>query len=451
MNRFLSIAFCLLCNNIFGQSLKGTLTGAEGRIIYLQSYNGYLSKTIDSVIVSSNSEFSIDFPPNTYYGLYRLLLSNHTDPAQQIYIDLFYNEKDVKVQTSIEQPFLFLSFTDSLNKPFGETVKQIYQSHTRLELLEDILEYYPASEFKELTIKEWNAVLANLTNTFQNFPKENPDHPAIGYFNFREKTDPFLNPFPDKNFNKNIISHIDLSYPELARDPQPNRYFAAVFNHYYPVGAGRAEALNYMELFTKAVIDVTDVNPLLQENILDFLIKGYEQMGAFELIENISALTSNETCEDEQESHIKKGGTNGKRILPGEQAPDFSAINEKGNQVNLKDFENKPVIIIFWSPECTHCVEDLPKWKPYQKLFDQNGLISIGVSLSKDKKKWQQFSKESFPFNVNLIDEEGWNGRVALDYKVVSTPTIYLLDQNHKIIGRYRHIQYAYAAFLKSK
>jgi hypothetical protein len=58
----------------------------------------------------------------------------------------------------------------------------------------------------------------------------------------------------------------------------------------------------------------------------------------------------------------------------------------------------------------------------------------VMVSLDTDKKAFEEFATE-FPF-IFVCDYKKWDTQSAKDYYVSSSPTIFLLDSNNKIILR---------------
>ena len=129
--------------------------------------------------------------------------------------------------------------------------------------------------------------------------------------------------------------------------------------------------------------------------------------------------------------------TRWKRLLVGETAPDFGVLY-KEQWHHLSDIKNKYTLLIFWSPSCGHCATMIPAlhdfYQKHAKKYDI-GTFAINTDIHEED-KWQEFIK-----NKNLYDWNNYNGGVAnVDWKdlydVVSTPVIYLLDKNHKILAK---------------
>lgn len=93
-------------------------------------------------------------------------------------------------------------------------------------------------------------------------------------------------------------------------------------------------------------------------------------------------------------------------LKPGDQAPDFSGLNEKGETVSLKDFKGKKLVLFFYpkdnTPTCT--VEACNLRDNYQELKDK-GYELLGVSPDSQKKHQNFIDKHELPFPL-LADTE---------------------------------------------
>jgi thioredoxin-dependent peroxiredoxin len=90
----------------------------------------------------------------------------------------------------------------------------------------------------------------------------------------------------------------------------------------------------------------------------------------------------------------------------GDNAPDFQGTNEKGEQVNLRDFSGKKLILFFYpkddTPGCT--AEACSLRDSYQELRDKNFEL-LGISVDDAKKHNKFISKYTLPFSL-IADTE---------------------------------------------
>lgn len=71
----------------------------------------------------------------------------------------------------------------------------------------------------------------------------------------------------------------------------------------------------------------------------------------------------------------------------------------------------------------------------YEKYHDQ-GFDIFGVSLDRDKARWEKAIKDDGLLWSQISDLKGWQSSHAAIYGVRSIPTTILLDKEGKIIAR---------------
>lgn len=116
-------------------------------------------------------------------------------------------------------------------------------------------------------------------------------------------------------------------------------------------------------------------------------------------------------------------------------APDFTLKSIDGKSVSLKDLRGKFVLLDFWASWCPPCRAENPNVvAAYNQYKDKNFTI-LGVSLDKDKDKWQEAITHDKLSWQHVSDLQGWESSVAALYGVQSIPANFLLDPSGKIIA----------------
>lgn len=121
----------------------------------------------------------------------------------------------------------------------------------------------------------------------------------------------------------------------------------------------------------------------------------------------------------------------------GKIAPELKMPDVNGNIHSLHELDAKYTLLIFWSPECGHCLTEMPQVDSlYEKVLKKRGVKIYGVRTEGDVEKWQEVIKDKgFDDWINVYDPER-KTRFRSDYDIYSTPVLYLLDERKIIRGK---------------
>ena len=121
--------------------------------------------------------------------------------------------------------------------------------------------------------------------------------------------------------------------------------------------------------------------------------------------------------------------------LIGKKGQNLVMDSYKGIFVSLYDIDKEFTILIFWEPDCGHCREAMPKLKAYYEKAKNDNIEVFAVCTTAEKEKWSKYIEENQLTWIN-----GWDPKRSSHfdyyYNVQSTPTIYILDRNKKIIAK---------------
>ncbi len=121
--------------------------------------------------------------------------------------------------------------------------------------------------------------------------------------------------------------------------------------------------------------------------------------------------------------------------LIGKKAHDLVMNSYKNVFVSLYDVEKDFTILYFWEPDCGHCIESTPKLKAFYEKAKNQGIEVFAICTTAEKEKWSKYIQTN-----NLTWINGWDpqrtSRFDLYYNIQSTPMIYILDKNKKIIAK---------------
>lgn len=121
--------------------------------------------------------------------------------------------------------------------------------------------------------------------------------------------------------------------------------------------------------------------------------------------------------------------------LIGKKAENLVMDSYKGIFVSLDDVKKDFTILYFWEPDCGHCKEATPILKAYYDKPRDYTMEVFAVCTTADKVKWTKYIEENKLTWINGWDP-GRSSHFDSYYNVQSTPIIYILDKNMKIIAK---------------
>ncbi len=107
----------------------------------------------------------------------------------------------------------------------------------------------------------------------------------------------------------------------------------------------------------------------------------------------------------------------------------------------------KYTILWFWSPDCSHCRKDTPKFLDAykEKKMKKKGVEVYAIFMNKNIDDWEAFIKNNNRWlefvkehKMNEVWKNSWNpyDPYKRNYDINSTPVLYVLDKDKKIIAK---------------
>lgn len=123
--------------------------------------------------------------------------------------------------------------------------------------------------------------------------------------------------------------------------------------------------------------------------------------------------------------------------LIGNTAPNLIMNDTAGKFEIMHAIPNEYTIVYFWDPECGHCKKITPKVKEFYDQFKKELDVEVyGVNTNaKERESWIEYINEHNLDWINVEDPEQKTAYKYL-YDIYSTPVIYLLDKDKKIIAK---------------
>lgn len=136
--------------------------------------------------------------------------------------------------------------------------------------------------------------------------------------------------------------------------------------------------------------------------------------------------------------------------LVNKKAPDFTLLNEKGEQVRLSDFHGKKVVLYFYPKDMTPgCTTEACDFRDNYESFEQLNTVILGVSTDSQDRHMKFIEKHRLPFSL-LVDEDHavcekygvWvlKKMYGKEYMGIERST-FLIDENGVVIKEWRKVK----------
>ncbi len=417
---------------------------ADSQPILLRIYNGNLF-ILDSIPAVNQEEITFRIPENTRPGMLRTILGmsaySPMMPSQPIALNFIFNRENIEINTDYQDPQNAAEIvTSEENKLYFGFMKSDLLFFKKLGLLEQVVQNYPEQdEFYQKALTHYLKVQNERekfidktckinTKTLASRIIKNQKMPVLPGKLTPEERDSLINQqfLSEVNFNDTTLLYTNI---------YTDKVFRFIQMHMKPTATPRENEANCIRAIDQ-LVPVLDINPTIQQHILQFLIEGFESMKIEEVLAHIS---SNYLQQCGSNSDIIKQRLEGyRKMAVGQKVPDFTSNKTQGEPFNLYNHISPYTLILFWHTGCEHCqilMNNLPGLSR-AGLFSDHQLQIIGVSIDENKEEWEKFSENYQLDWINTHVEGSFGSQIASDYNLFATPTMFLIDAEYNIIAK---------------
>jgi peroxiredoxin len=432
---FLCAAVALNAQNL--NFIRGEIKNSGGKKLFLYGYYGEKLDRIDSVTCDPSGHFEIQLKPGTPAGLYRLASGKET------LLDLVLNKEDVTFATNEGMSPDSTVFTGSTeNRIYYSLLAAMRKSQSKLELLLPLLDFYPEKDtYYQYTAKEYEALQISGKRTFDSLSSLYPGSFAVRMFRLQQT--PFLSSSLSREartdyLKQHYFDNVDFSDTLVLRSPawanKAVSYLSLYSNNKYTQKQLESE-------FIKAVtvmLSKAAVNAAVYKFLLDYYVGGFDKYHFDAVITYIADNFQDPySCEDQaRKTALQKKLENFKKISIGKIAPDISVPDARGKMIRLSEINAPFTLLVFWSSQCSHCINMMPKLKQFYDGQKPLRMEILAVSLDTSRTEWTTFIRqEKLPW-LNASELKGFSSVSADEYNIFATPTMFLLDREKKILAK---------------
>jgi len=125
------------------------------------------------------------------------------------------------------------------------------------------------------------------------------------------------------------------------------------------------------------------------------------------------------------------------RVAVGAKAPNFDIEDPlttlKSTLYNMDNASN--YILIFWSSDCGHCLNELPKVHSYISKYPEKDIKVIAIGLEEGLEPWRETIKV-WPKFTHAIAQGKWENSIPIQYDITATPSYFVLDASKVITSK---------------
>lgn len=360
-------------------------------ILYLMKYKSDKTQSIIDYSSISSAKKTFKNPQNYDEGIY-ILTDSKQNPLFEILIG-----KDQKFSIYVENLMELNSYKVKGSKETSDYFKihsRTFLDKLHIKALENEMEYFPDNAKKIDSIKrelyEYQESMlskdkSSFLNTYIKFIEESPTHQ---YFDLPLCDTRILN-------SRLLKNKLDV-----------------YFNNYMSDQNAKAICQNIDDLISK-----TNDCHEVRDYILWYLYSKYfnNDLIYIHLSDNyFSELEINNLTQNIRNEIINRADIL-RNITIGSVSPTFTYTDDDGNQIDLSEINAKNIVLFFYKPDCQKCIRE----KRILELIKnrQKDLTILYINISED--------------NYSNVSQD-----VINQYDITTTPTIYVLDNDKRIIAK---------------
>jgi peroxiredoxin len=123
--------------------------------------------------------------------------------------------------------------------------------------------------------------------------------------------------------------------------------------------------------------------------------------------------------------------------LIGNKAPELVMESIDGETISLHQLQNNYTIVLFYEFDCGHCKKTVPDlYEEVYMKFIQHNIDVFAVCMNDDHQKWSDFVEEHQLAGWYHVWDVPHRSMFRFKYNVQSTPLLYLIDKDKKIIAK---------------
>lgn len=241
-----------------------------------------------------------------------------------------------------------------------------------------------------------------------------------------------------------VINHyfdgIDFNDPVIIKTSQINEWMNSYVNLHMQMATTTHLRDSLVACAARTAVEKAKMgNPVVYGWMVDYFFRGFESNNLPEGMKVLQPYLDDPNCLTSKRMEIERRIKGMETLVKGSKAPNIELKDAAGKPFDLYKFNpaSPNQLIVFWSADCSHCIETVDAIYPWLQQPENKAKISV-VAVSLDEtdteiKKWEQ----KIPLLggwKHVRAAEGVNSKVANDYFILATPVMILIDSKTREI-----------------
>jgi len=244
--------------------------------------------------------------------------------------------------------------------------------------------------------------------------------------------------FPYRYYKRHFFENIDFHDDRIVRTPFYDTKLESYFKNLVPPSPD--SIINDAD----SLIERTKVGTEAFKYTLSWVLNHYEESQYMGMDAVTSHLVERYYCAGQatwitavQKYNMCKRDSIVSHLLIGKIAPDLYLTDSAGKLITLYSVKKKYTILFFWDATCGHCQKAMPVLHDfYEKYKDKVDMAVYAATNERKTADWKKYIQEKKIGDFINV----WDSYTVTDfnkmYDVYSTPVLYILDANKKILAK---------------
>lgn len=120
-----------------------------------------------------------------------------------------------------------------------------------------------------------------------------------------------------------------------------------------------------------------------------------------------------------------------------ETLPEFSLLDRTGQQVSIRSWPNKSLVVNFWATWCAPCRKEIPLLIETQQARAPEGFQVIGIAVDEREKVLQYAEEIKLDYPLLIGEQDGLDALAAFGVESPAFPITVFTDAKGRIVATY--------------